>query len=367
MLASLREAESLAQAVDDGRRLARVWAHMVSPLWWMGQLESAVDYGQRALAIAADLGDRSLEILARARLGMAYLYLGEHRRVINVVRPCIEALSGDLARERFEMAALPAVMGRGYLAISLASLGDFVSASTMSEEAIAIAKAADHPYSVAVAHFQEGRWRALQGNFSAAIPALELSIEACRREGFYVFTAVAAFLGGAYARVGRLADGIALLQESMERETAIGFMVHRPANLAFLAEAYLLSGRFEEARQTAHQALDLSRTGKRRGFEADALYILGEIESRQDPPDRVAAEEFYRQALALAEELGLRPLVAHCDLGLANLYGRTGKWQEAQDHLTTAMTMYREMGMSFWLEKAEAAAQDIDAHAHQTP
>jgi tetratricopeptide (TPR) repeat protein len=332
----------------------------------MGQLETAVDYGQRALTIATDLGDRSLEILARARLGLAYLYLGEHRRVIDVVRPCIEALSGDLTRERFEMSALPAVMGRGYLAISLASLGDFVAAATMSDEALAIAKAAGHPYSVALAHFQEGRWRALQGNLSAAIAALELSLEACRREGFYVFTTVAAFLGGAYARVGRLADAIALLQESVKRETAIGFMVHRPANLAFLAEAYLLSGRFAEALHTAHQALDLSRAGKRRGFEADALYILGEIASRQDPSDRVAAEEFYRQALALAKELGLRPLVAHCDLGLAKLYRRTGKWQEAQDYLATALAMYREMGMSFWLEKAEAAVQDIDAQAGQT-
>src|SRR4030095_6384092 len=85
MLASLREAESRAQAVGDERRPGRGWAHMVSSLWWMGQLESAVDYVQRALAIATDLGDRSLEILARARLGMAYLYLGEHRLVIDVV------------------------------------------------------------------------------------------------------------------------------------------------------------------------------------------------------------------------------------------------------------------------------------------
>jgi hypothetical protein len=58
--------------------------------------------------------------------------------------------------------------------------------------------------------------------------------------------------------------------------------------------------------------------------------------------------------------------VAHCHLGLANLYRQTGKWPEAQDHLTTAVRMYREMGMSSWLEKAEAAMQDMDAHVTQT-
>ena len=66
------------------------------------------------------------------------------------------------------------------------------------------------------------------------------------------------------------------------------------------------------------------------------------------------AETHYRQAMALADELGMRPLVAHCHLGLGKLYRRTGKREQAQEHLTTATTMYREMGMTYWLEKAEA-------------
>jgi uncharacterized protein HemY len=55
----------------------------------------------------------------------------------------------------------------------------------------------------------------------------------------------------------------------------------------------------------------------------------------------------------LAAELEMRPLVAHCHLGLGKLYRRRDKRQEAQEHLTTAITMYREMDMRFWLEKAE--------------
>jgi hypothetical protein len=50
----------------------------------------------------------------------------------------------------------------------------------------------------------------------------------------------------------------------------------------------------------------------------------------------------------------MRPLVAHCHLGLGKLCQRTGQRPEAQVHLTIAMTMYREMDMRFWLEKAEA-------------
>jgi len=66
------------------------------------------------------------------------------------------------------------------------------------------------------------------------------------------------------------------------------------------------------------------------------------------------ADEGYRKALTLAEQLGMRPLIAHCDLGLSALYRRTGRHQPAQEHLTTATTMYREMGMTYWLAQAEA-------------
>ena len=58
--------------------------------------------------------------------------------------------------------------------------------------------------------------------------------------------------------------------------------------------------------------------------------------------------------MRLGEELDMRPLIAHCHLGLGKLYRRTGKREQAQEHLTTATTMYREMDMRFWLEKAEA-------------
>jgi hypothetical protein len=68
----------------------------------------------------------------------------------------------------------------------------------------------------------------------------------------------------------------------------------------------------------------------------------------------------YREALALAEELGMRPLVARCHAGLANFYRRTGRHQQARELLTTPMTMYREMGMRFWLEEAEAEVKALE-------
>jgi sugar phosphate isomerase/epimerase len=89
------------------------------------------------------------------------------------------------------------------------------------------------------------------------------------------------------------------------------------------------------------------------------LWVLGEIAARESPVEAEAATDRFREALALAEELGMRPLVAHCHLGLGKLSRRTGKSEQAREHLTTATTMYREMGMTYWLEKAASEMSQL--------
>ena len=125
--------------------------------------------------------------------------------------------------------------------------------------------------------------------------------------------------------------------------------------VGYVSEAYLLAGRMQEAVQLAGRAFDLARDHKERGHEAWALRLLGEIAAHQDPPEIEPAANYYRQALALAEELGMRPLVAHCHLGLGTLYAKTGQREPAHAELSTAIEMYCAMEMTFWLPQAEAA------------
>src|SRR6266850_1431366 len=116
----------------------------------------------------------------------------------------------------------------------------------------------------------------------------------------------------------------------------------------------------QEAVQLAGRALDLSRAHKERGHEAWALRLLGEVAAHQAPPEITPAEHHYRQALALAEELGMRPLQAHCHLGLGTLYTRTGQQEQACAELSTAIALYRAMEMHFWLPQAEASLAQTD-------
>jgi tetratricopeptide (TPR) repeat protein len=105
------------------------------------------------------------------------------------------------------------------------------------------------------------------------------------------------------------------------------------------------------------RALESSRS--QRGNAAHTLYLLGDIATHPDRFDAESSEVHYRKALALAEPRGMRPLVAHCHAGLAKLYRWIGKRAEAEEHFRTATALYREMGMAYWLEQAEAEMKEL--------
>ena len=117
----------------------------------------------------------------------------------------------------------------------------------------------------------------------------------------------------------------------------------------------MLAGHLEEARALAEGTLALARERQERGNEAYALHLLGDIAVRRDPSESEPAKAYYRQALTLAEELGMRPLVAHCHRGLGTLHAMLGQRAQARMALLIAIEMYRAMDMTFWLPQAEAA------------
>ena len=121
----------------------------------------------------------------------------------------------------------------------------------------------------------------------------------------------------------------------------------------------MLAGRLEEAQTLAEHSLALARERQERGNEAYALHLLGDIAAHRTPPD-VDAAVHYRQALALAEDLGMRPLQAHCHRGLGTLYATVGQREQARAALTTAIELYQAMDMTFWLPQTEVTLAQVE-------
>jgi class 3 adenylate cyclase/tetratricopeptide (TPR) repeat protein len=357
----LREAEALAEALGDHRRLGYVARHMAFYFGLMGDFDRTIATSQRALIIAEALGDVALQVTANINLGRTYYALGDYPRAMDYFRRNLASLEGELLREHFGMTSLASVLSWSWLVSCLAEVGTFAEGLALGEEGIRIAEAVNEPDSLIVAYRGVGRLYLCKGDFHRAILMLERGLSICQVANIPgQFSSVASPLGAAYTLAGRVAEALPLLEQVVQHATSTRRQGRQSLLVAWLSEAYLLAGRMDEAISLAQQALELARAYKERGYEAWTLRLLGDIVAHRTPQDVDQAETHYQQALALAEELGMRPLMAHCHHGLGRLYGQTGCAERARAALTTAINLYRAMDMTFWLPQAEAALAQVE-------
>jgi tetratricopeptide (TPR) repeat protein len=356
-LTLLGEAEALARALNDRARLGQVLARMGHVFRLTGDLEGAIVTGRQACELAAALGERGLQVEASSRLGQAYHALGDFGRAAELLRWSVEAADWESGTPRTGLR----IQSQAWLAQTLSALGAFAEGRRHGEEALRLALLAGRGAIPVIAHSNLGDLYLAQGDLEHAIRVLEQGLVLCRASGNRnVLPMIAAGLGSAYALQGRLAEGHTLLEEAISEDIRTGALQNHSLWVAWLSEVCRLAGHGAEAGQHAQQALDLARQIKNRGNEAHALHQLGAVHAHADPPDVTQAEAYYQQALALAEELGMRPLVAHCHLGLGRLYSQTGRREAARAALTAAIALYRAMDMTFWLPQAEAVLGQVE-------
>jgi class 3 adenylate cyclase/tetratricopeptide (TPR) repeat protein len=354
LLEHLRTAARLAEKIGDRARLADVLARMLTPLRLEGQKDRAVELGERALALAREVGDARLNALVGMELSSVHFFRGDIRLNEALLMEALLALD-----------ALPAEAGDAdtawlrrrileNLERVLARTGRFQEAVARGEEAVRMAEDLGHSAPIVWTLCRLGRVHCLRGDMGRAIDLCCRSLALARERA--VDNAVqysAATLGAAYTLSGRTTEAIARLEEALAAGESTGAL--DTYTVIALGQAYLSARRLEDASRCARRALDICQ----RDGEADALLLLGDVAAGREPPASSEAVAHYHQALAIAAELGMRPLVAQCHLGLGKLYRRTGKRDQAHEHLTTATTMYREMDMRFWLEQAEAEMREL--------
>jgi ATP/maltotriose-dependent transcriptional regulator MalT len=253
------------------------------------------------------------------------------------------------------------VQSRAALARCHAELGMFAAGRAFGDEGLRIAEAVDHPGSLMIASYGIGLLSLRQGDLPRALPLLERAVGISQdTDSPGLVPHADAALGAAYTLSGRIADAMPLLTRAMEQVNAMEMGGFQALCSLPLGDAHLLAGRLEEAHTLAERALALARTHQERGNQAYALRLLGDIAARRDPPESAQAEAYYQQALVLADELGMRPLLAHCHRGLGTLYATLGRGDTARTALAAAIALSRAMDMTFWLPEAEALLAQVE-------
>ena len=351
--------EALARRLDDGPRLARVQVRQAQAVAVTGvvpgTLESAIDKAREAFRRAepSDLRTRSY---AQYVAALACRDLGRIAEAIREFDAGAELFAAENHRSEGAGLVFPIYVSLGaWRSEAHAAVGDFDRALASAESALRMAAEVRHPSSLTIASAWLGYVHVVRGDFSAALPVLERGLAISREQDLiHGLKANGLYLALAHLLLGEHERGLDHLALALERSTG-PFDLQWTRYGTVTASAYLAAARVGEARAAVTAGLATAAERNAKGYLAPLLRLEGELLASEG---RVEAHaERTEEALKVATQLGMQPEVAHCRLALGKLYRRTGKRQEAQEHLTTAVSMYREMDMRFWLEQAEADAK----------
>jgi class 3 adenylate cyclase/tetratricopeptide (TPR) repeat protein len=355
----LAEAEEAAKALNDKDRLGEVLTWMTAHWNLEGNSERAVITGKQALKYTVGQKNFKTNIVAHNWLGVAYHNLGQFRSSIDELEAALSLIPEDQKYSFFGTNGIVSVNCKGWLIRSLAQIGSFREARQHGEEAVQTATERDYPLSIVFAYYAVGVVAIIKGEFDRAIAALERSLSVCETVDIPVQRPlVVSCLAAAYAFVGRFDETLRLLERITDRNawlTEAGsrqLPFGKAMRMVWEIEAFLLTDQRSEAEALARRVLEVSRESKDRGSETWLCYLLGEVLARKNSTQ---AEASYGEALNLAQHLGMRPLQAHCYLGLGQIHAQSKKGPLAQSELHTATELYQTMAMSFWVAKADLA------------
>ncbi len=354
----LQGAVTLAERIGDRKRLAWAHAYQAHIAIELCHVPQALQSGHRALALAEEIGEPVLTLSAAHQLLGVYHTLGDYRQAIEIGRPALGASDDDVvnAVAKGTFAAITF-----FLPTSEAEVGRFADALSDGEILMGRAEAAGNPYAVEVMCVGLGYAHVRRGVPAHAIPLLERGMKLCQTYAIDIQVPwTASSLGLAYALAGRHEEGVAHAEEAVKRGEALGLTRYQPLRMTLLANVYLLAGRRDDAHTAAQQALELARRYHERGPEAWALYLLAASAQVSQSAGGEELGQAYLIALRRSEELGMRPLTAHCHLGLGQLYALVREAPKAREHLAQALALYREMGMQHWPEQAEAELRALN-------
>jgi tetratricopeptide (TPR) repeat protein len=347
----LREAEVLAKRLKDDRRRGVVCAFKTSLQASLAELDEALASGIQALEFAERLGDLKLRLLATSMLEQTHFYRGEYQQVVGFATDNLAALPSEWANEHFGMTVPISVLNHAWLTMSLAELGRFADAAKYEAKVIEIAEQTQHAFTIGWAYLAASMPHLLQGDWQRARSFVEHWITTSRSGNVAIHLpwAVAAS-AWTLAQLGEPTEALERVHEAerlLDEQAAGGIVALRGWAYHAAGRACMLLGRLDEARRFGQRAVQTSQ--RQPSVAAHALHLLGDIATIPDRFDPQAGETHYRQALAIAQEHGMRPLVAYCQFGLGKLYHRAGKAKEAAEARAAARGMFHDMDMAFWL------------------
>ena len=342
----LEQIEPILANLGDKARSARHAAFRCNQHFLAGEQRRAIEFGEAGLRLARELGDRRVQGELLYRLGQSHHLLGENRRAVALIQESLEYTVEQRERNRFELSVIPAVVNRTWLAFVLAECGDFKDGMSHAKRALQIAEEGEHPLSQVLGWLAVGFLLRRKGELAGAIGALERGMALCGRYSLPIWRLrLVSSLGLAYARSGRLGEGLELAEEALAGAERMRLIVDQPMMLVHAALALLLGARMEDAMKYGKRALELAVAHDAKGDEAWARFLIGRVHWASGPQAMDESEMQLEAGLRLAVACEARPLAAFCRATLGAIHTRRGSEARAREFTAAADATYRELDM----------------------
>ena len=346
----VRQLEALERECVDPARQARLAVFVCGHRWITGEPMRAVKAGRRAIAIASADNDLALLLIpARQYVGGALHAMGEHAEAQALLTANVIGVSETAPGSQFGMAGLPAVFCRATRGWSHEHVGNFAAAETDALEAMRIGRASGQGFSILSGSFSAGSLYIARGEFAEAAQLLTQALTLCNAERQRMWLPlIGPMLAVALAKGGNPDAALAHIDRTVPKPDSVPLTTFA---VLTVAEVYMMVGRVDNAARMAEASLKRARKHGERIWEAQALHLLGEIAANRSAPDLSAAETSQLAARALAKELGMRPLAAHCRLGLAVVHERRGELAQAHQQLSGARAEFATLAVPYWVSR----------------
>jgi class 3 adenylate cyclase/tetratricopeptide (TPR) repeat protein len=342
----LDEIEPILAGLGDKVRSARHAAFRCNHHFLAGEQRLAIEFGKTGLRLARELGDRRVQGELLYRLGQSYHLLGDNRPAIALIEESLEYTVEQRERNRFELSVIPAVVNRTWLVSVLAECGDFKAGMTHAKRALEIAEDAEHPLSEVLGWLAIGHVLRRKGELDGAIGALERGMALCDRYSLPMWhLRLLSSLGIAYARCGRMNEGMRLAAQALEGAERLRLIVDQPMMLVRLGQASLVAARIEEAMNYGKRALELALAHDAKGDEAWARFLIARAYWASAPRAMDESAMQLDAALRLAIACEARPLAAFCQATLGAIHARRGDKARAQEFTAAADAICAELDM----------------------
>src|SRR5215813_12040563 len=343
---SLDELDPILACLGDKLRSAQYAAYRCNHHFCIGQQRRAIEFAETAIRLAREHGDRDMLGESLYRLGQSYNALGECRQATKLLEQSLEFTPNELRQDRYDLSVIPSVVNRMWLVFAMVECGHFSAAMSHAKRALEIAEHAEHPLSEVLGWLSIGLVLLRKGELEGAVSALERGLDLCDSWSYRLTRPrLASALAVAYARTGRVEQGVKLALAAVSDAEQMHDTVDKPGLLIRLGQVSLIGRQIETALTLGRQAVEIAVAQEAKGDEAWARFLIGRTCWASDPKDLDESEKQLDMARRLATACEARPLVAFCDTTLCGVHAQRCNQGRAQEFEAAATAIYRELGI----------------------